>query len=160
MRRLLSLLLFTPLLWAACASTEKASSGGNTGGSSAAPDAGAAHDAGMDVEAEADAEAGSPEAGACTLIRPYSTQNAACNACAEEKCCVEVNGCLADTDCDEGYVNCAIGCALDFDAGPDAGPDAMPTACLEDCAQQYPKGRQEYDAAIGCAEGACAAECQ
>jgi hypothetical protein len=98
------------------------------------------------------------DAGACTLLRPYSTKNATCNACAQAKCCVEVNGCLGDPACDDGYVNCAIACALDFDGGADA--DAGPVACLADCAKQYPKGKVEYDAAIGCADASCAAECE
>jgi hypothetical protein len=117
-----------------------------------APDVGGL-DAGLDAAPEA-AVPMDAEAGACALARPYSTKNATCNACAEARCCVEVNGCLLDPDCDDGYVNCAIACALD----PDAGAGSTP--CLADCATQYPQGESEYDAAIGCVDQRCAVECQ
>ncbi|APR79970.1 Hypothetical protein A7982_05317 [Minicystis rosea] len=94
-----------------------------------------------------------PDVVACTLASPYSSQNATCNDCAEAKCCPQINGCLLDPDCNDGYVNCALGCALD---PGDAGTDP----CLADCEKQFPTGKIEYDNAIGCADEACAVECQ
>jgi hypothetical protein len=91
--------------------------------------------------------------GACTLTKPYSSQDADCDACAEAWCCAAINACYADPACDDGYVNCALACALD---DSDAGVDP----CLEACAKDWPQGKLEYDAAIGCADTKCAAECQ
>jgi hypothetical protein len=90
----------------------------------------------------------------CKLIKPYSTKNALCNTCAEQRCCDEVNGCLGDAACDDDYVNCTLACAL----AP--APDAGVSACLAQCGKDYPKGKAEYAAAIGCADTKCAAECQ
>ena len=53
-----------------------------------------------------------------------------------------------------------VNCAIDFDAGSDAAADAGPTACPADCARQYPKGKAEYDTAIGCVDRSCGAECK
>ena len=66
-----------------------------------------------------------------------------------------MNACYADPDCDDGYVNCALACAL----LPDDAGDAGIAECLSDCGVQYPTGKVEYDAAIGCADSSCAAEC-
>lgn len=92
---------------------------------------------------------------ACTLSKPYSSSDRVCNACAEQHCCEAVNACYADLECDDGYVNCALACAL----LPDDAGDAGIAECLSDCAVQYPTGKEEYDAAIGCADTTCAAEC-
>lgn len=140
---------------AACAAIVSCSSSESAGVDASA-------DASLDgsVEAAGDASPSDADGGACTLVRPYSSKNATCNSCAQAKCCVEINACLVDPDCDMGYVDCALACAIDFDAGPDAAADAGPTACLADCARQFPKGRMEYDKAIGCADRACATECQ
>lgn len=127
----------TALLLTACSSPDPMTPDGGL------EDAGPA-DAGTDAEV--------PDAGPCALASPYSTQNATCNACAEAKCCVEINGCLLDPGCNDDYVNCALACALD----PDAGQDP----CLAACATQYPTGKAEYDTAIGCADMKCAIECQ
>lgn len=89
----------------------------------------------------------------CTLLEPYSTKNAVCNACAEAKCCPEINGCLADPECNDSYVNCTLACALS--PVPDAGIDS----CLQQCGSDYPAGKAKYDVAIGCAESLCADEC-
>lgn len=111
----------------------------------------------VDAARPPDAEAGP---NACTLVRKYSTRNAPCNACAEARCCDVINACFDDPSCDDGYVNCAIACAIDYDGGgPDAAPDAGPTSCLAECARAYPGGSQKYEAAIGCADRACVAEC-
>jgi hypothetical protein len=67
-----------------------------------------------------------------------------------------VNAYYADPDCDDGYVNCILACAL----LPDDAGDAGVAACIDDCDAQYPKGKQKYDAAIGCADTQCASECQ
>ncbi len=122
---------------------------------SAADASDAANEAASDASIATDADGG-----ACVLVRPYSSRNTTCNACAQSKCCAAVNACLVDQDCDMGYVNCAIACAIDFDAGSDAAADAGPTACLADCATQFPKGRAEYDSAIGCVDRSCAVECK
>ena len=96
---------------------------------------------------------------ACMLHKAYSSKNAACNNCAQERCCGAVNGCFDDPRCDDDYVNCILACALlPDDAGPDAG-DAT-GGCLADCNTKYPAGRAEYDAAIGCVEAACKDECK
>jgi hypothetical protein len=91
---------------------------------------------------------------ACKLLKPYSTKNTVCNACAEAKCCVEINGCLGDLECDDAYVNCTLACAL----AP--APDAGVSSCLQQCAKDHPKGKTEYDLAIGCADSKCATECK
>jgi len=95
----------------------------------------------------------------CTLVKPYSTKDTACNACAQSKCCAEVNACLGDKRCDDDYVNCILACALlPDDAGGDAS--AAMTACLADCAAKSPEGKAEYDAAIGCVDTACKGICK
>lgn len=95
-------------------------------------------------------------AGACVLAKPYSSKDKDCNACAEEKCCAQVNACLTDKRCDEDFVNCTLACALLPD---DTDPEAI-KACLADCDKQFPEGKKLYDDAIGCADKACAVECQ
>ena len=130
-----------------------ASTSGTGGGTGGAP-----IDAGMDAPDPMDAMPDADlDAGPCKLAQPFSSKNAVCNACAEEKCCPQINGCLLDTACNDDYVNCSLVCAFtDFDAG-DAGTTA---GCLADCAKQFPKGKAEYDVAFGCADSACATECQ
>jgi len=96
---------------------------------------------------------------ACTLTKPYSSKDAICNACAQSKCCAEVNGCLGDPRCDDDYVNCILACALTAPTdGGDAG--AEKAACLADCASKYPVGKAAYDAAIGCVESKCNDVCK
>jgi hypothetical protein len=107
-----------------------------------------APDGGLDAGLE---DAGAGDAAPCTLASPYSTKNPACNGCAEQRCCAEVNGCLLATACNDDYVNCLLACAFD----PDAGQDP----CQADCAAQYPAGKAAYDTAIGCVDQACATEC-
>ena len=160
MTRPLLLAIIALPLFTACSSPGGGGGGGSGGvatGTDPNADAGAITDAAQDapvdasVDAALDAEA---DAAACTLAKPYSSLDADCNACAEGSCCVEVNTCLLDPDCDDGYVNCAIVCAIE---ATDAGTDP---ACLDACAKQYPTGAVEYDAAIGCVDAACAIECQ
>lgn len=137
-----------------------------------APDASGADveqsDAGPDAMAEASApdaepdaaDVGAPDtkddapvdASACTLAKPYSSSDPVCNACAEKECCVEINGCLLDPACDDSYVNCILACSIDVDAGEVA-------PCIAVCDEDYPIGKAEYEAAIGCADARCAAEC-
>lgn len=52
-------------------------------------------------------------------------------------------------------MNCILACAL---LPGDAG-DAGVESCLGECAAQHPKGKSEYDAAIGCADDKCASVC-
>jgi hypothetical protein len=158
------------LLAVACGSSDDTSPAGGSkdaavqdAGVDAAKDAptvdSAVFDSAPPLEASADADAPDvQDAGACTLVKPYSSQNATCNACAEQHCCQQVNACTSDQECDDSYVNCILACALlPADGGAaDAGIDP----CLSDCASQYPKGKLEFDAAIGCAESSCSAECQ
>lgn len=157
--------LALPLILA-CSSTPATGGNGGTGGTGGQGTGGAPIDAGMDAPALSDGGMDAPpdapaDSGACKLASPYSSKNAVCNACAEEKCCPEINGCLLDTGCNDDYVNCTLVCAFtDFDAGADAGSDAGAEGCLADCGQQFPEGKAEYDVAIGCAESACATECQ
>lgn len=120
-------------------------------------------DAVVDTATDASVEDVSPEVAAetsadaaCSLVKPYSSKDKVCNACAQEKCCAEVNGCLGDTRCDDDYVNCILACAL-FDSG--AG-DAGTAACLADCGSKYPAGKTAYDAAIGCVETRCSTVCK
>ena len=156
-----------PLLVVACDSSDDCSGDGSGGH----PSDGGSTDTGADVVADTSPllEAGDApivdvlvkpdveDAGACTLTKPYSSQNAACNACAEQHCCSQVNACTADAECDDSYVNCILACALlPEDGGADAGIDP----CLADCESQYPKGKAEFDAAIGCADTQCSVECQ
>ena len=145
----------------ACSASDSGSSPGS--GSDAGPDVtlDAPSDTGDASTADGPSDAGSDvtdasDASACALSKPYSSKNVACNACAEQHCCAAVNACYADPDCDDGYVNCILACAL----LPDDAGDAGVAACIADCDAQYPKGKQEYDAAIGCADTQCASECQ
>ncbi len=99
------------------------------------------------------------DAASCKLLQPYSSKNVVCNDCAQARCCVAVNACLGDTRCNDDYVNCILACAL---LPADAGPDAAGVAkdCVAQCGVDFPVGRSEYDAAIGCVDAQCAAECQ
>lgn len=128
-------------------SSTSASSGGGSGGS-------AGQSGGSGGAGGSPADTGT-DAPACQLQKPYSSQDADCNACAEEKCCALINACYADPDCDDGYVNCILACAL---LPGDAG-DAGVESCLTDCAAQHPTGKAEYDAAIACADGKCGGPC-
>jgi hypothetical protein len=96
---------------------------------------------------------------ACTLVKPYSSKDATCNACAQAKCCAEVNGCLGDPRCDDDYVNCILACALTttVDSG-DAGP--VVAACVAECGTKYPAGKAAYDKAIGCVDARCSDVCK
>lgn len=89
-------------------------------------------------------------------MKPYSSKNVGCNQCAEAKCCVEINGCLGDPACDDTYVNCILACAL----LPDDAGDAGISLCMGQCAVDSPKGKAEYDTAIGCADTKCTIECK
>ena len=160
---LLALLTLPALV--GCSSSSASSTEGPAPGDGAPPDvtadAGAAADTGQTRDtAAADAPADAPADGAaCTLHKPYSTKNAACNACAQERCCLALDACFDDPRCDDDYVNCILACALTpDDAGADAG-DAL-GGCLADCAAKHPAGKAEYDAAIACVDGACAAPCR
>lgn len=135
--------------------TTSASTGGQGTG-------GAPVDAGMDAPTQTDSGMdAAPDAVACKLASAFSSSNAVCNACAEEKCCPQINGCLLHTACNDDYVNCSLVCAFtDFDGGADAGGDAGTAGCLADCAQQFPEGKAEYDTAFGCADTACLTECK
>jgi hypothetical protein len=92
------------------------------------------------------------DAPSCTLAAPYSSSDADCNACAEKECCEEINGCLLDPACDDSYVNCILACSMGVDAGEVA-------PCIAICDEDYPTGKAEWEAAIGCADARCAAEC-
>lgn len=94
----------------------------------------------------------------CSLIKPYSSKDAACNACAAERCCAPVNGCLGDPRCDDDYVNCILACALTPDDGGTG--DAAIASCLDDCAAMHPAGKAEYDAAIACVDTSCKDVCK
>ncbi len=140
---------------AACGSGDSSTSGSNSSGGSAGVTGGSGGQSGG-----AGGSGGSPadtgtDAPACQLQKPYSSQDAECNACAEQQCCALINACYADADCDDGYVNCILACAL---LPGDAG-DAGVESCLADCATQHPTGRAKYDAAIGCADDKCAGPC-
>lgn len=136
-----SALVVGGLLFAACSSSDDTSSPSPL-------------DAGTDSSTDAGPD--DADASACVLAKPYSSSEPVCNACAEQNCCEVVNACYADPDCDDGYVNCALACAL----LPDDAGDAGIAECLVDCAAQYPTGKQKYDAAIGCADSSCVAQCQ
>lgn len=102
-------------------------------------------------------EGGDASDAACKLVKAYSSKNAVCNACAEARCCAEINGCLGDKRCDDDYVNCILACAL---LPPDAGDAGDATkACLAKCGADFPAGKALYDTAIGCADKQCAKEC-
>ncbi len=128
------------------------------GGLEAAPEA-SLPEAGPDAVPEAAEDAQEPEAGdaapadaACTLVRPYSSSDPECNACAQAACCEEINACLLAEACDDSYVNCMLACVLEADADVDA--------CIAQCDADYPEGKVLYEAAIGCADAHCAAECE
>ncbi len=126
-------------------------------------------DASLDVAAEtapSDAGADAPSEGstgdaACKLVAAYSSKNAVCNGCAQSRCCAEVNGCLGDPRCNDDYVNCILACALlPDDAGVGVDASTVATACVTKCGVDYPAGKVAYDAAIGCVDSKCTAECQ
>lgn len=94
--------------------------------------------------------------GMCTLVAKYSSKDSFCNACAESKCCAEVNGCLGDARCNDDYVNCQLACALLPD---DEDPQAI-KACFAQCGVDYPEGKKLYDSAIGCVDASCAGICE
>lgn len=94
---------------------------------------------------------------ACKLTKAYSSKDADCNACAEQTCCEEVNGCFGDKRCDDDYVNCILACAiLPADA---ADPAVERDRCVAECDAMHPEGKKAYDAAIGCVERRCVSEC-
>jgi hypothetical protein len=96
---------------------------------------------------------------ACELIAPYSSKNVTCNGCAQARCCAAVNGCLGDARCNDDYVNCILACALlPEDAGADAA--GVEADCVGQCGGDFPAGKAEYDAAVGCVDAQCAVECQ
>lgn len=124
---------------------------------------GGAGDGGLDSAPTIDG-ASSDAAGdsaACKLVRPYSTKTPACNTCAEQHCCALINTCLNDDSCDNGYVDCILGCALitPSDAGSDADVDAGIASCENACAVQYPTARNEYDAFATCVDSNCKTPC-
>jgi hypothetical protein len=133
------------------------------GGQEAAPEASlpeagpdTAPDVSQDVTEDAteiEAGDGGPADAACTLVRPYSSSNPVCNACAEKACCEPINACLLAEACDDFYVNCMLACVIGTDAG-EVDP------CIAQCDADYPAGKVLYDAAIGCADTVCAAECE
>lgn len=144
--------------------------------SSSGSDASIASDAGSDATTGRDAGDGgsvtsdsgvsrsdatsTDDASTCKLTKPYATKDVACNDCAAANCCEAVNACYADTDCDDGYVNCILACVLlPDDAGPDAG-DAGVATCTAACGTQYPKGKTEYDAIDACIASSCASACK
>ncbi len=152
---LVSMALGGGTLLAACSSGADSGSSGDASTDGSASEA-SGDDLGDDGAAKdgAASDAGG-EGGSCALVSPYSTKNKACNDCATAKCCAEINGCLADTVCNDDYVNCILACAL----GPADAGDAGIAACEATCASQYPKGKAEYDTATGCADSKCKAEC-
>jgi hypothetical protein len=102
---------------------------------------------------EPEAGDGAPADAPCTLVRPYSSSNAACNACAENACCEVINACLLAEVCDDFYVNCMLACVIGTDAG-EVDP------CIAQCDADYPAGKVLYEAAVGCADTQCATECE
>jgi hypothetical protein len=122
-----------------------------------APAGDAASDTPTDALSVKDSAGDAPsDAGSCKLVKPYSSKNVTCNQCAEAKCCAEINGCLGSPDCDDTYVNCILACAL----LPDDAGDAGISLCMAQCAVDSPKGKAEYDTAIGCADAKCQIECK
>lgn len=149
----------------ACSSDDTSSVGSSS--DAAAPDArsrdGASSADGAAIEDPKDAGKDASkvdDASTCKLVKPYSSKDVTCNACAQRECCAAVNGCFSEAECDDGYVNCILACALlPDDAGPDASADAGIDACKAVCAKDYPNGKTAFDTAIGCVDTACATEC-
>lgn len=136
----------------ACSSDDSESTD-PTPGADAATETGITEDAAPDAAVTEDAAI---DTGACKLSGVYSSSKPACNACAEEKCCVELNACFDAESCDDLYVNCILACALlEEDAG-----DEQIDACVTECGTEYPEGKTLYDAAMGCAETQCKAACE
>lgn len=127
---------------------------GGAGNGGSAGEGGTAGQAGAGAGAGGAGNGGA--GGACLLAKPYSSQDKDCNACAEEACCAQVNGCLTDPRCDDDFVNCTLACALLPD---DTDPEAI-KACVAGCEEQHPEGKKLYDDAIGCVDKACAKECE
>ncbi|HQP36228.1 MAG TPA: hypothetical protein PLI95_13660 [Polyangiaceae bacterium] len=149
----------TCCLLAAAALALVACSSDDTESTDATPGADAAAESAITEDAAPDAavtEDAAPDTGACKLSGVYSSSKPACNACAEEKCCVELNACFDAESCDDLYVNCMLGCAL---LEEDAGKEQI-DACVSECGTEYPEGKTLYDAAMGCAETQCKAACE
>lgn len=136
-------------------SAAQAGTGGTTAGASGVAGTGAKAGAAGAAKAGAGGAAQAGAGGACKLVAPYSSKNAPCNACAEQRCCVEMNACLGEVVCNDTYVNCILACSL---LSGDAGKSEI-DACIDKCGVDAPDGKAAYDAAIGCAEASCAAEC-
>ena len=101
-----------------------------------------------------------PDGATCKLVKPYSTKDEDCNACAEQACCKPINNCYLSSDCDDGYVNCLLACVLlPDDAGADGG-DGGVAACTAECDLHFALGSAQYKALAACVDGACAALCQ
>lgn len=102
---------------------------------------------------ETDVQSDGQEETSCTLVRPYSVSDPECNECAQTACCEEVNACLNAEICDDFYVNCMLACVLDEETEDVA-------ACIGQCDTDYPVGKALYDAAIGCVDEHCMAQCE
>lgn len=129
--------------------------GGSAGKGGTAGSGGSAGTGGAGTAGNAGAS-GSGGAAACKLVGVYSSKNVACNTCAEQKCCEEINGCLGEVVCNDTYVNCTLACSF----FPDDGGMAAAQACIDKCGVDAPDGKAAYDQAIGCADTKCASECQ
>ncbi len=102
---------------------------------------------------EIDVQSDVQEETSCTLVRPYSVSDPECNECAQTALCEEVNACLNAEICDDFYVNCILACVLDEET-----EDVV--ACVGQCDTDYPVGKALYDAAIGCVDEHCMAQCE
>lgn len=137
----------------ACSSDDTESTDPTPGADAAAAEAAITEDAAPEAAVTDDAAS---DTGACKLSGVYSSSMPACNACAEEKCCVELNACFDAESCDDLYVNCILGCAL---LEEDAGKEQI-DACVTECGTEYPEGKTLYDTAMGCTETQCKAACE
>ena len=145
-----------------CAVGDSESSPSSAVADASTRDGAASSDGGKDATSARDsaADASVDSASACVLVKPYSSKDPTCNACAEEYCCAEVNDCRTNAACETDYVDCILACALfPDDAGPDVDASAGVADCIAACDANFPEGSAKYAAATGCVDTKCINEC-
>jgi hypothetical protein len=68
----------------------------------------------------------------------------ACGTCLGQSCCLQESTCSNNADCASLLV-CAKSCGDE--------------RCVDDCERQFPKGKNDLDAFLGCYQKSCASEC-
>jgi hypothetical protein len=124
------------------------SSGGDGGGSSSGKD-GQASSSGGDTGASSGSDGSS-----CTINIDFGA--AACNTCAEGKCCAEINACFnpPGSDCDK-LDTCLTTC-IDEAGSPSTDAGAV---CANDCFTAYAGAKSTWLTQAKCLLDNCKTEC-